>query len=122
MKERKYRELPAKYELNLLAKVDRRSEIYKRLKRSYDAICTDLGGEDQLPATKLALIERFIFLEACLESWEHEIASNPKQSEKLLSRWIQGLNSLSGLAKTIGIKREPRKAASLKTYVEARGK
>jgi hypothetical protein len=118
----KYRELPAKYELNLLQKVDRRSEVYKKLKRSYNAIVDDLGGKDELAHAKLMLVERLVFLEAVLETLEHQITTEPKASPKMLSRWIQGLNSLQGLAKTIGIERKPRKAGDLRAYVEGRRK
>lgn len=118
----KYRELPKKYELNLLQKVDRRSEIYKALKRSYDAIVADLGGRDELSHAKLMLIERLVFLEAVLETIEHQIAAEPKTSPKTMSRWIQGLNSLQGLARTIGLERKPRKAGDLRAYVEGRRK
>jgi hypothetical protein len=122
MKVKKYKELPQRFEPGLLSKVDGRSSVLRKLRRSYDTIVDELGGEETLPLTKLVLIERFVFLEACLETWEHQIAAEPSQSEKLLSRWIQGINSLSGLAKTIGLKREAKTARSLKAYVEGKAK
>ena len=116
----KYRSLPAKYEINLLQKCDRRSEVYRKLKRSYDAIVSDLGGESELSHAKLMLVERLVFLEAVLETLEHQIASQPKTSAKTLSQWVQGVNSLQGLAKTVGLERKPRKSGDLRAYVEAR--
>ena len=69
---------------------------------------------------QLALIERFVFLEATLQAWEAEIATNPESHERLLSRWIQALNCLQGLGRSIGIERvEKGKGRTLKAYLEA---
>ena len=119
MPRKKRQTLPAKFEPGFLRDFDRRTEIYQRLAATYDEIVTDAGGEHEIPHTKLALIDRFVFLEATLQTWEREIATNPKAAEHLVSRWIQGVNSLQGLAKVIGLKRRP-KTVDLKAYVEGR--
>lgn len=114
-------DLPKKYTPGFIADLDRRSIVYKQLRASYNEVVAEAGGKDSLTHTKRALIERFVFLEACLQSWEHEIATNPKVPDSLLSRWVQASNSLIGLAKVIGLNRTPRKAANLKQYMKERG-
>ena len=52
---------------------------------------------------KNVLVERFVWLQAILESLEQEMAKG--QVDKL-GVWIQAVNSLSGLAKTLGIERK----------------
>lgn len=108
--------LPERYEVGFLREFDRRTELYQRLSTIYETILEDVGGAESVAHTRLALIERFVFLEAVLQELEQEIAKNPKASEEKLSRWIQGLNSLTGLAKTIGLDRKV-KTVNLKAYV-----
>ena len=79
-----------------------------------------MGGVDSLSHTQVALAERFVFLEYILRKLETQIALSPKKSAGMLSRWIQGLNSLTGLAKTIGLERRARKVESLETYVKGK--
>ncbi len=93
--------LPQKYEPGFLRDMDRRTDIAKRLYAAYDAIVDDVGGTEELSHAKLALIERFVFLEAVIQTWETRIATNPKGTAKLLSRWIQAVNSLSRAGKGV---------------------
>lgn len=111
--------LPERYEVGFLREFDRRTELYQRLSSIYETILEDVGGAESIAHTRLALIERFVFLEAVLQELEQDIAKNPKASEEKLSRWIQGLNSLTGLAKTIGLDRKV-KTVNLKAYVRGR--
>ena len=122
-KKRKYRNtkplsLPVKYEKGFLKKLDARTEIYQLLHSAYKEIVTDLGGEDRLSHVQTCIVERFVFLEAVLRTWELKIVENPKESEAMVSRWIQALNSLSGLAKTIGIERQTKKVVNLRSYID----
>lgn len=112
--------LPERYEPGFLERMDKRTEIYAALRSAYDEITNDLGGVDALGHVQTTIVERFVFLECILRNWERQIITNPKDSEKLLSRWIQALNSLSGLAKTIGIERKAKKIQNLKSYVEGK--
>jgi predicted RNA-binding protein Jag len=109
--------LPKRFERGCLKKLDQRTELAKRLNAVFQTIIDDLGGLDTLSHTRVALVERFVWLEHTLQLIEQRIATQPKRSEELLSKWIQGLNSLQGLAKTIGLKRE-RKTIDLERYKE----
>jgi hypothetical protein len=44
-------------------------------------------------------------LQAVLTKLEHDLASKPEESPDL-SKWIQAVNSLSGLAKTLGVEKK----------------
>lgn len=112
--------LPAKYEPGFLGELDQRSLVYRELRNAYNEIVSDAGGEDDLTHAQLSLIERFVFLEAVLRTWENEIATKPKESDHLVGKWTQGVNALQGLAKVIGLKRQIKKAVSLKSYLEER--
>lgn len=119
---KKNKQLPDKYERGFMRKLDGRTEVCQRLVAAYETIVEEAGGEGSLAHTKLALIERFVFLEATVQTWELELAQNPTASPELLSRWIQAVNSLQGLAKIIGIERQTKKVVDLKAYVSERGR
>jgi hypothetical protein len=114
---RKTTSLPEKFEPGFLAKLDGRTEISRLLHSNYLAIVADLGGESELSHIKLALVERFVFLEAVLCGIESQLAvaraakakndveAARKVEVELIGRWIQAVNSLTGLAKTLGIER-----------------
>lgn len=122
MKNRKKTTLPIKYERGFLSKMDGRTTIAQELKSAYAEITDDLGGVDTLSHVKRALAEKFCWLEAILRGVELQIAESDKtEAAELLGRWIQGLNSLTGLAKTLGLKRETRKV-DLRSYVEGKRK
>jgi hypothetical protein len=111
--------LPAKYEPGFLRRMDRRTEISQRLQAAYDTVVRDCGGFRLCSHVKLALIERFIFLEAMLQSWELMIVQNPKAASELIGRWVQASNAIQGLAVKIGIERSPvATPAGLKAYVQ----
>ncbi|MBA4411588.1 MAG: hypothetical protein C0397_19495 [Odoribacter sp.] len=113
----KFQKPPKRYEQNFLARLDGRTENYKTLVSAYNNVMSDLGGEDNLSHVQHSLVERFVFLEFVMKHLEKRIVQNPKKREVILSRWIQGLNSLSGLARTIGLERRAKKIQSLQTYV-----
>jgi hypothetical protein len=70
---------------------------------------------------KLSLIERFVFLNEMLERWELEIVTNRNEATAALSRWIQAVNSLQGLARAIGVQVEGRRKPTLKAYLAGHG-
>jgi len=116
-RQRKRKRIPSKYQPGFLARMDARCELTQILSSAFDEICVDCGGKESLSHTKLTLIERFVFLEYVLRQWEVRIANNPKKTASLVSRWVQGLNSLTGLARTIGLERRAKKIESLESYV-----
>lgn len=110
--------VPEKYESGFLQKLDGRTESCRLLRNAYDEVISDLGGVEGLSHVQVCLAERFVFLEFILRTLEQRIVESPKKSEAMLSRWIQGLNSIVGLAKTIGLQRRAKKIPSLQKYLK----
>lgn len=112
--------MPEKYEPGFIRELDGRTSLGQRLAKAYDEIVNDT--DENLSHTKQALIERFVFLEFTLQNWELEIVAHPDRADKLMGKWIQAINSLTGLAKLIGLRRQPKYVGNLKTYVEKSAK
>ena len=118
----KLMDVPKKYKVGFLQKMDGRTEACKMLRSSFNEIISDLGGVDNLSHIQICLCERFTFLEFVLRRLEYRIANEPKQSSKLLARWVQSLNSLVGLGKSIGLERRAKKVPSLEKYISKRNR
>lgn len=117
-KTKTYSDLPEKYEAGFLREFDQRTALFQRLNGVYQTIIEDAGGIESLTHIKVALIERFVFLEATLQRWEQEIAKEPAKNEQLVSRWIAAVNSLQGLARALGLERAPKPVGNLRAYLE----
>ncbi len=96
---------PPKYEPGFIARLDSRTGIAKILRANFEAVANDLGGVDELSHVQSALVERFVFLQATLSKIEADMVEDPEEASEIMGRWIQAVNSLTGLAKTLGIKR-----------------
>jgi hypothetical protein len=119
MREKKTTTLPTKYERGFLSKLDGRTEIARELRGAFDELTDDLGGADSLSHVRRVLAEKFCWLSAILRGVELQIADgDKKESAELLAKWIQGLNSLTGLARTLGLDRRARKTQDLREYVK----
>ena len=95
-----------KFSAGFLSALDGRTELAKALRANYDAIIEDIGGLSEVGHIKASLIERFVWLEGILQSIEHEMATGTTGKTEAIGRWIQAVNSLSGLAKVLGIERK----------------
>jgi len=122
---------PKKYEKGFLIRLDKRHAAFKTIFHNYQEIMGDLGGRDSLSHIQQTLVERFVFLEFVLRNLEQKIAEQSDDKtkekgvdvEKLFSRWVQGLNSLTGLAKVVGVERRAKQIrSSLKEYVKSKKK
>jgi len=114
---------PTQYEQHFLAKMDKRSRSYQLLKDSFDEITADRGGPEQLSHVQLCLIEKFCFLEFMLRMKELKMAESPtNEKDGNFGSWVQSLNALIGLAKTVGLERRAKTVASLETYIKQKKK
>ncbi len=107
--------VPPKFRAGFLAELDKRTDLAKALRANYEAIVADVGGIEDVGHVKGALIERFVWLEAILQSIEHEMVSGTTTKTEAIGRWIQAVNSLSGLAKVLGVERK----SSVRPWVES---
>lgn len=116
-------QLPEKYHAGFLKDFDKRTEVYQQLNSAFQELLCDLGGIENLSHVKIAMVERFIFLEFAMRNLEQRIAESPKKTGKLFGRWVQSINALSGLAKTLGLDRKAKSIESdLKSYISKKKK
>lgn len=99
-------ELSAKFQAGFLSTLDGRTDLAKALRANYDEIIADIGGKEETSHVKNALVECFVWLEAILQSIEHEMANGQISKTEAVSRWVQCVNSLVGLGKVLGIERK----------------
>lgn len=101
----KQRTIPRRYEPGFITQLDQRTDLGRTLRLRFDTITEEAGGLQNLSRVKIALVERFVFMDALLSTWETEIATKPGNSQELVNRWIQGVNTLQGLARSIGVEK-----------------
>jgi hypothetical protein len=64
------------------------------------------------------LAERFIWLACILRNIEQKIPqANAQEASELLGKWTQGVNSMIGLGKVLGVERKAKNVPSLQAYV-----
>jgi hypothetical protein len=102
----KPQDVPATFKPGFLSTLDGRTEVAKALRQNFDEIVSDIGGLDGVGHVKRALIERFVWLEAILQTIEHELVHGQINKAEALGRWVQAVNSLSGLAKVLGVEKK----------------
>lgn len=95
--------VPYKFKTGFLNGLDNRCGLAKTLRQNYEDIVEDIGGAEDCSHVKSALVERFVWLEGILQTLEHQMAEG--EIDKSLSKWVQAVNSLSGLAKVLGVER-----------------
>lgn len=103
-----HKALPVKFKAGFLEAMDGRTDLAKALRANYAEVVEDVGGRAEVGRVKSALIERFCWLEAILQTLEAEMATGQIDKSEALGKWIQAVNSLSGLAKVLGIERKAR--------------
>src|SRR4051812_28868414 len=79
--------LPAKFRPGFLSELDGRTDLAKSLRANRDMVVADVGGPDELSHVKGALVERFVWLEAILQTLEHEMARGKVDKGEALGRW-----------------------------------
>jgi hypothetical protein len=105
--------------------MDKRTELYERLSRTYASIVSDLGGYESIATTKLALVERFVWLQEILRSLELEMtqSGDAKRTAEILAKWVQACNALQGIARAVGLEVQTAKApVTLEAYVKGNGR
>lgn len=105
----KPKNVPAKFKSGFLSEMDGRTELTRALKANYQTIIDDLGGETEIGHVKNALVERFVWLEAFLQTLELDMASGKITTDEALGKWVQAVNTLSALAKNLGLNKHKNK-------------
>lgn len=101
----KLKALPERFQPGIIRRMDGREKLTARLSATFNSVVQDAGGIDTLPYAKLCLAERFAFLQEFLQQIEAELVTDPVGKEAMLGRWTQAVNSMTGLAKVLGMPR-----------------
>lgn len=86
-------DIPAYHE-GWLADLDGRTDISKRMRRSYLSLAQNFGDASNLTHQHKSFITRILWLEHWLEKQESKLATS---NDFKAGQWIQGTNALIGL-------------------------
>lgn len=110
-------EVPEKYAQGWLDNLDGRYGLARELRQRFAMVCDDLGGVDSLSYYQRSLVERSLWLEYFLTRQEHDLM----QGENFdAGKWIQGCNSLQGIATRLGLHRKARDVPTLASYLASK--
>jgi hypothetical protein len=112
----KLQELPRKFDVGFLDKMDARKTLARLMRDGFDELSEDLGGKDNMSYVKASLVERFIYLEAILSKIEIQMFESDSKFDNLFSRWTMATNTFLGLARTLGLERVEQ-VQELEAYV-----
>lgn len=106
--------VPNKFTLGYLDALDGRSAIAAELRARYAEVCSDLGGSDYLSYLQRSLVERAIWSEYWISQQEIALA---KGEDFDAGKYVQAVNSYTGLAAKLGLTRVPRDVTGLERYL-----
>lgn len=109
---------PEKFRGGFLQELDGRTAVATEMQARWDELTADLGGAEGLSYPKRAMAERFLWLEYWLRDQERALAEGRVEDFES-AKWVQACNSLSGLAKTLGLQRVAKSGPTLASYITA---
>lgn len=117
--------LPTRFEPGFIQKLDQRTETARSLRANYEAVCNDLGGEQELSYLQRSLVERALWMEALMADVEYKMMTARQSDDaalitQLIGRWAQMVNAYSGLCARLGLERKGR-TVDLRSYINANG-
>lgn len=101
----KQSDVPASYSPDWIEALDGRTTLARAVQNRLANLETDLGGRAALSYQQRSLCKRAIWMEAVIEQLEAGLA---RGEEVDLGRMTQATNTLIGLMKTLGLKRQAR--------------
>jgi len=106
--------LPKTFVPRVWETVDGRCTIVKEIRRRYETLRQDVGGES---VQKDMLCQRAVFMDLCMETMEIEGATTGRLDA---GTYTQMSNALLGLLKALGLNRHVKRADDLRNYIEQR--
>jgi hypothetical protein len=104
-KEKRLATIPSTYIPNFVERLDGRSLLATVIPERIAAIESDLGGPEGLSYARRSLVRRVVWLEAVVETFEQNLASDRITD---LGAYTQSINSLLGLYRLLGLERKAR--------------
>lgn len=108
--------IPAEFFYGWLDSLDKRTAMAKELWERFVALTNDLGGADRLSYIQRSLCEFALWLEFWLALQARALAEG-RLDDFDAGKWTQGLNTLLGLYKTLGLKRVARDVPELSEWL-----
>ena len=108
--------IPARYSPDFMERLDRRTVLGKAVCQRFETIATDCGGLNSLSHIQVGIIKRFIWMEAVIEGFELQLAAGDQID---LGSYTQTVNSWIGLARMLGLERQPRPVRRLHEHLKA---
>ena len=106
---------PERYAPGFLTDGDMRFALNRQLVANLNRLTTDLGGD--LSYQEGCLAERFVHLEWQLSTWEAAARDGDPVD---YARYMHGINALTGLARSLGLKRRAKPVPSLQEFLSQR--
>ncbi len=108
-------DLPARYDERFIEQLDGRFKIAREVRDRLVTICGDLGGSARLSYLQRSLAKRYVWLELHHEADEARIAKGEVVD---VGKNTQRLNTLIGIARTLGVERRVRDVRGLHLLAE----
>lgn len=108
--------LPVRFQPRFLDDTDGRCSAIRELRERLEKLKTDAAIDSY---QKLLLAERAVFLTCKLETQESEAV---KTGQFDGGAYVQGLNCLLGLLKSLGLNKRTKQVTNLRDYVQKKGK
>lgn len=103
---------PEKFEPQWLAALDGRTAIAQEMRRRFDEVSADLGGD--LSYLTRSLVSRYLWQEFWIQQQEQHLAEG---KEVDIGKYTQAVNAASGLAAKLGLGRKARDVPNLVDYL-----
>ena len=113
----KCKTVPEQFTPQWLQSLDGRTAIAQEMRARFDEVATDLGGADRLSYLERSLVSRYLWAEFWIQQQEVAIAEG---QEVDIGRYTQAVNSATGLANKLGLKRVARDVPTLADYLKQR--
>lgn len=107
---------PRQFEPQWLTALDGRTAIAQEMRRRFDEVSADLGGD--LSYLTRSLVSRYLWQEFWIQQQEQALAEG---QEVDIGRYTQAVNAASGLAAKLGLERRQRDVPNLTEYLAKRG-
>jgi hypothetical protein len=105
--------IPAQFKPRFWEDSDRRCAVVRAIKRRYEAVKDQCGGNESIQRDMLC--QRVVFIATILETQEVQAAEG---GELDLGVYTQATNSLIGLLKTLGLEKRIKSFTDLRGYLD----
>jgi hypothetical protein len=109
--------VPRKYRHGLLANMKRNTAVAHRLAAHLHALESDRGGPEAMSTAERTLAERAVWLTEILREHETRLARGEPIA---LGDYVRGIQTLTSLLKTLGMRRVGRKVQSLREVIDGK--